>query len=168
MMEKVSRVREVLKGSKRKGGFTLVELLVVISIAAIILLIAVSQYGSFKGAKEKAKAEQIVNILRQVAEATYIYYMNEGGKPNNLSDLVSKGILKSEPKIDINGDGNDDTIQIVEGDFDGQGGNDLYIEVSADPGDNICDKIKDLVSSGIKCGSQDNITGIQWLVVANI
>jgi len=171
MMEKVGRVREVLKGSKRKGGFTLVELLVVLSIVALILLVAVSQYRSFKGAKDKAKAEQIANVLRQLSEATYIYYMDFGQPPNSVDDLLEKKILRIKPQVNADNDNNEDTIRFVKGDFGGdQAKNDLYIEVTpSDTTDGIstgvCEKLIEITSSEtVKCDANS----IKWLVALDI
>lgn len=175
MMKKVSRVREVFKksevfkGSKRKKGFTLVELLVVLSIVALILLVAVSQYRSFKDVKDKAKAEQIANVLRQLSEATYIYYIDFGTPPNDVNDLLEKKILRIKPQVNADNDNNQDTISFVKGNFNGNGKVDLYIEVTPSTNNGIstgvCEKLKEIASEEtVKCSTNS----IKWLVALDI
>lgn len=76
------------------GGFTLVELLVVMAIIATLLAIAVPRYfGSVDQSKEVA-LKQSLNVMRDAIDK---YYGDQGVYPDSLETLVTKKYLRSIP-----------------------------------------------------------------------
>ena len=65
----ISRVRENLKKS-RKGGFTLVELMVVVAVIAILAAIAMPQFLSAADRARNAKETADIHIIKN---ATQLY-----------------------------------------------------------------------------------------------
>ena len=72
---------------RRSGGFTLVELLLVLVILAIIAgLVLPSIIGQAEGAKARSAESSITRLSMQVQT----FYLDTGGKPDSLEDLVSE------------------------------------------------------------------------------
>lgn len=69
----------------KKTGFTLVELLVVISIIGILTMISVSSYSS---AQIKARDSERKSNLDAVSKALMLYYNDNGYFPNLTSDQI--------------------------------------------------------------------------------
>lgn len=82
---------------KKKKGFTLLELLVVLAILAILIAIAIPVY---KNQKEKA-ARTAHNANVRVLETAVESYKqdNNGELPGDLDDLVNGEYIKSVPKV---------------------------------------------------------------------
>jgi general secretion pathway protein G len=77
------------------AGWTLIELLIVISLIMILSAIALSAYrNSVTAAKEAA----LMSNLQQMREAIDQYYADKGRYPDSLQTLVSDGYLRSVPK----------------------------------------------------------------------
>ena len=75
-------------------GFTLVELLVVLSILALLLTLAVPRYfNSIEKAKD-ATLKQDLNTLRESIDK---YYGDNGKYPNTLDDLVDRKYIRKLP-----------------------------------------------------------------------
>jgi general secretion pathway protein G len=75
-------------------GFTLVELLVVLSILALLLTLAVPKYfNSIEKAKD-ATLKQDLNTLRESIDK---YYADNGKYPNTLEDLVEHKYIRKLP-----------------------------------------------------------------------
>ena len=82
--------------SKRQArGFTLIELMVVISIILVLLSVAVPVYKqSIKNANETVLKDDLFTLRNLIDEYTY----DKKKAPQSLDDLVSAGYLKSLPK----------------------------------------------------------------------
>ena len=74
-----------------KKGFTLIELLVVVLIIGILASIALPQYTK---AVEKSRATEAIQLLGNLANAEWIYYMQNSSFTNDLSvlDIALPGV----------------------------------------------------------------------------
>lgn len=80
--------------SSAMAGFTLVELLVVLSILALLLSLAVPRYFSgVQRAKEQALKQQLTTARKALDE----YYADQGQYPETLQALVDKHYLDKLP-----------------------------------------------------------------------
>lgn len=81
-----------------KKGFTIIELLIVITIIGILLTIAQPTYKtSVKRAKETVLKENLFAMRSAIDQ----YYADNGTYPGSLEDLVQKGYLRSIPRDPI-------------------------------------------------------------------
>lgn len=78
----------------RQRAFTLVELLVVLSILALLLSLAVPRYfAGVNRAKEQALKQQLLTTRKALDD----YYADQGGYPDSLQVLVDKHYLDKLP-----------------------------------------------------------------------
>jgi general secretion pathway protein G len=78
----------------KSRGFTLVELLVVFSILALLVSIAVPRYF---GSLEKSKEAVLKQNLAQMREAIDKFYGDRAVYPSALEELVEKRYLRAIP-----------------------------------------------------------------------
>lgn len=91
---KLNKFQRYLTLNKMFKGFTLVELLVVLSILALLLTLAVPRYfNSIEKAKD-ATLKQDLNTLRESIDK---YYGDNGKYPNTLDDLVDRKYIRKLP-----------------------------------------------------------------------
>ncbi|HET7206575.1 MAG TPA: type II secretion system protein [Terriglobales bacterium] len=102
----------VTKGRFRRcSGFTLIELMIVISLLLILVSIAVPMYNqSLQRAKESVLKQDLFT-MRQVIDQ---YTLDKQKAPQSLDDLVSAGYLKVIPKDPFTG--RNDSWQAVQED----------------------------------------------------
>jgi general secretion pathway protein G len=80
---------------KKKWGFTLVELMVVLTVIALLLSVVVPDYvGRLKRAEEAVLQENLT-VMRDALDK---HYADAGRYPSNLDELVAKRYLRSIPK----------------------------------------------------------------------
>jgi len=82
------------KRLSNQKGFTLVELLVVISIIGILASIAVPKFAS---ANETARGAKVLADLRTIDSASQIHYAQKGTYPATVADLVNANLLAANP-----------------------------------------------------------------------
>jgi general secretion pathway protein G len=88
------------KRSLRERGFTLVELLVVISLISILAAMGLVQY---KNSIVKTKESVLKTDLFRMRDAIDQYYADKGKYPGSLDTLVSDGYLRKIPEDPITG-----------------------------------------------------------------
>jgi general secretion pathway protein G len=88
--------RSTVTGNYRSArGFTLIELMVVMSIIVTLSAIAVVQY---QHSVVYAKESVLRDDLTKMKEAIDQYYADKNQYPSTLEDLVSGGYLRAMPK----------------------------------------------------------------------
>lgn len=109
--------RTATRGFPDASGFTLVELLIVMTVIAILMGLAIPRYqASIKAAREATLHEDL-QVMRQAIDA---YTMDKQKAPQSLDDLVQAGYLKNVPedpmtrKNDTWVPAMDDTLQSVD------------------------------------------------------
>jgi len=80
---------------KKNRGFTLVELMVVLTVIALLLSVVVPDYvGRMKRAEEAVLQENLA-VMRDALDK---HYADAGKYPTSLEELVAKRYLRSIPK----------------------------------------------------------------------
>lgn len=83
------------------SGFTLLELMIVISIIVILAVIAMPQYQkSITHARETVLRDDLYNMRKAID----LYAADKGKLPQSLDDLVSAGYLREIPQDPMTGE----------------------------------------------------------------
>ena len=88
---------------KNQGGFTLVELMIVVIIVGILAAVAIPMY---QGATERAKASEAVAALGTIRGAMRVYYAEHGTYVNasfTLNAQVTNGSILDVSDTDLLG-----------------------------------------------------------------
>lgn len=101
----------VSSSTKRNRGFTLIELMIVMSILLILITIAIPIYNQSILKARESVLRQDLFTMRQVIDQ---YTLDKQKAPQALEDLVSAGYIKQIPKDPFTG--RNDTWQPVQED----------------------------------------------------
>jgi general secretion pathway protein G len=88
------------EGSGGEGGFTLVELMIVMTIIGILATIAIPSYIKAVRHAREAVLREDLSTMRQAIDS---YTVDKEKAPQSLDDLVQSGYLKSVPIDPITG-----------------------------------------------------------------
>src|SRR5947208_5874668 len=89
--------------STRSRGFTLIEMMIVISLMLILISIALPVYNRAILRSKESVLKQDLFTLRQVIDQ---YTMDKKKAPQALDDIVAAGYLKVVPKDPFTGEAN--------------------------------------------------------------
>lgn len=81
-------------GTKAGAGFTLLELMVVMTIIGILATLALPQYRNSTQKAKEAVLKEDLWVLRDIIDQ---YKADKGEYPTGLSDLVDAGYLRKVP-----------------------------------------------------------------------
>lgn len=82
-------------GASAQAGWTLVELMVVMSLIIVLSTIALAQYrNSIRAAKEAVLRGDLFHMRESIDQ----YYADKGSYPQSLQTLVSEGYLRRVPE----------------------------------------------------------------------
>jgi type IV pilus assembly protein PilA len=80
-------VKEVARRAKRRGGFSLVELMVVVAIIAILAAVAIPQYKKYQLKAKTSEAKVNIGAIRSLEEAYSVendYYVLTNWAPGTI------------------------------------------------------------------------------------
>jgi len=104
-----------LTGNRRRLGFTLIEIMIVMAIISILVAVAVPMYKkSVDRAKESVLKQNLFTLRTVIDEYTY----DKARAPQSLQDLVSEGYLRQIPVDPMTGESDwtviiEDAVQSV-------------------------------------------------------
>ncbi|MFN8057547.1 MAG: prepilin-type N-terminal cleavage/methylation domain-containing protein [Vicinamibacterales bacterium] len=80
---------------RRDGGWTLIEMMVVVSLITVLVAMAAAQYrNSMVRAQEAVLKEDLFRMRDSIDQ----YYADRSAYPESLQSLVSEGYLRAVPK----------------------------------------------------------------------
>jgi general secretion pathway protein G len=81
--------------TRRDGGWTLIELLIVITLIMILASLALTQYRNSITAAKEAALKSDLFLMRDAIDQ---YYADKGRYPDSLQALVSESYLRAIPQ----------------------------------------------------------------------
>jgi general secretion pathway protein G len=97
-----------MKRRKRQSGFTLIELIVVVTIIGILAAVAVS---NVKWAQTKARESALRHDLFEMRKSIDDYYADKQKYPESLHALATEHYLRGIPKDPITGKADWEEVQ---------------------------------------------------------
>jgi general secretion pathway protein G len=88
------RRRQPARGQRQESGFTLIELMIVMTIIAILATIAIPSYVNAVRHAREAVLREDLHTMRSAIDS---YTVDKEKAPQSLDDLVQTGYLKEIP-----------------------------------------------------------------------
>jgi len=82
----------------RAGGFTIIELLVVMTLIIILASVGMTQYRNSRTSASEAVLKEDLFRMRDAIDQ---FYADKGKWPSDLAELVSSGYIREVPKDPI-------------------------------------------------------------------
>ncbi len=79
---------------KKRHGFTLIELMVVLTIIALLISIAVPKYFNSVDKAKEATLKQTLNVIRVAIDK---FYGDNDRYPSSIAELVNKRYIRAMP-----------------------------------------------------------------------
>ncbi len=90
------------RSQRRAGGFTLVEIMIVVGIIGLLSMMAVP---AFIRARDESKVSRFINDMRVATEAFHLYNLENGDyPPDAMHGEMPVGMAGYLAKMDVNGD----------------------------------------------------------------
>lgn len=97
----MKKLKEKLNAKLSKnGGFTLVEMLIVVAIIAVLVAVSIPMVSTSLDKAKKATDD--ANMRAAKAAATVEYYNNDGSLTNTYYDAVTGTMVNTAPKTGYN------------------------------------------------------------------
>lgn len=119
--------------TKEASGFTILELVIVMTIITILAAIGVVNYQKVQAHAKETILKQDLNAFRKAIDQ---YTADKEELPQSLDDLVSMGYIREVPPDPITGD-TDWKIDIEEDTISRRGGQGMVDVHSAAPGEGL-------------------------------
>jgi len=87
-------LRQPLSSARRHGGFTLLELMVVL---ALIVTLSAIAFATYQNTVQRGREAVLRENLFRMRDAIDQYYADKGKYPQSLEDLVSANYLRKLP-----------------------------------------------------------------------
>ena len=94
-------MERLTQSGRRRAGYTLIELIIVMAIISVLIAVAVPIYTrSIQRSKETVLHQNLFNLRTVIDEYTF----DKKAAPQQLEDLVREGYLRNIPVDPITGD----------------------------------------------------------------
>jgi len=88
-------LKMIRKRVDNEGGFTLIELIVVLMILGILTSIVIPRFSNKIPEAQAVKTQADIRIIQTAVD---LYFLDYGVYPTDIDQLVQKGFLKDNPK----------------------------------------------------------------------